>query len=75
MSGSLSGWGNGSVSAYATSYDDFQQRVEDGDVEIDYENGEIDYDDRDIQWERNYDYDYQNLDDLEIDINNISFNG
>ena len=74
-SGYLSGWGDGSVSAYATSYDDFQQRVEDGDVEIDYENGEIDYDDRDIQWERNYDYDYENLDDLEIDINNISFNG
>jgi len=74
--GYLSGWGNGSVSAYATNYDDFQQRVEDGDVEIDYENGEIDYDDRDIQWERNYDYDYENLEyELEIDINNISFNG
>jgi hypothetical protein len=74
-SGYLSGWGDGSVSAYATNYDDFQQRVEDGDVEIEYENGEIDYDDRDIQWERNYDFDYDNLSDLEIDLNNISFNG
>jgi hypothetical protein len=74
-SGYLSGWGDGSVSAYATNYDDFQQRVEDGDVEIEYENGGIDYDDRDIQWERNYDFDYDNLSDLEIDLNNISFNG
>jgi hypothetical protein len=74
-SGYLSGWGDGSVSAYATNYDDFQQRVEDGDVEIEYENGEIDYEDRDIQWERNYDFDYDNLSDLEIDLNNISFNG
>lgn len=74
-SGYLSGWGDGSVSEYATNYDDFQQRVEDGDVEIEYENGEIDYDDRDIQWERNYDFDYDNLSDLEIDLNNISFNG
>ena len=74
-SGYLSGWGDGSVSAYATSYDDFQQRVEDGDVEIDYENGEIDYDDRDIQWERNYDYDYDNLSDTEVNLNDIFFNG
>ena len=73
--GYLGGWGNGSVSAYATNYEDFKRKIDAGEVEIEDENGEIDYDDRDIQWERNYDYDYENLDDLEIDLDNISFNG
>lgn len=72
-SGYVSGWGDGTVSAYVTNYDDFQQRVEDGDVEIEYENGEIDYDDDNIHWERNYDYDYDNLSDVEVDLNNIFF--
>ena len=74
-SGYLSGWGNGSVSAYATNYDDFQKRIKDGDVEIEYENGEIDYDGGDIQWERNYDFDYDNLYQLDFNLDNISFNG
>lgn len=73
--GYLSGWGDGTVSAYATNYDDFQRKIEDGEVEIDYENSEIEYDSGDIQWERNYDYDYDNLSDIEVDLNNISFNG
>ena len=73
--GYLSGYGDGAVSAYATNYEDFKRKIDAGEVEIEDENGEIDYDDRDIQWERNYDYDYDGLDDLEIDLDNISFNG
>ena len=71
----LGGYGDGAVSAYATNYEDFKRKIDAGEVEIEDENGEIDYDDRDIQWERNYDYDYDDLDDLEIDLDNISFNG
>jgi hypothetical protein len=74
-SGYLSGWGSGSVSAYATDYEDFQSKIDEGEVEIDYDNGEIDYDDRDIQWERNYDYDYDNLSEIDFDLDNITFNG
>ena len=73
--GYLSGYGDGAVSAYATNYEDFKRKIDAGEVEIEDANGEIDYDDRDIQWERNYDYDYDGLDDLEIDLDNISFNG
>lgn len=73
--GYLGGYGDGAVSAYATNYEDFKRKIDAGEVEIEDENGEIDYDDRDIQWERNYDYDYDGLDDLEIDLDNISFNG
>ena len=74
-SGYLSGWGDGNVSAYATDYEDFQRKIDDGDVEIEYENGEIEYDDGDIQWERNYDYDYDNLNSLDFDLDSIYFNG
>ena len=74
-SGYLSGWGSGSVSAYATDYEDFQSKIDEGEVEIDYDNGEIDYDDRDIQWERNYDYDYDNLSEIDFDLDSITFNG
>lgn len=73
--GYLSGWGDGTVSAYATNYDDFQRKIEDGEVEIDYENSEIEYDSGDIQWERNYDADYDNLSDTEVNLNDIFFNG
>lgn len=73
-SGYLSGWGDGAVSAYATNYDDFKKKIVDGEVEIEYDNGPIDYDGSDIQWERNYDIDYDGLSDVEIDLNYISFN-
>ena len=42
---------------------------------VQYRHSEIEYDSRDIQWERNYDADYDNLSDIEVDLNNISFNG
>ena len=74
-SGYVSGYGDGSVSAYASSYENFQEKIEEGEVEIDYDNGVIDYDDREIQWERNYDYDYENLSEIEFDLDNIYFNG
>jgi hypothetical protein len=73
--GYLTGYGSGSISAYASSYENFQEKIDDGDVEIDYENGEIDYDDRDIHWERNYDWDYENLSEIDFDLDSIYFNG
>jgi len=74
-SGYVGGYGNGSVSTYASSYLDFEEKIDEGQVEIEYDNGEIDYDDRDIQWERNYDYDYDNLSEIDFDLDIITFNG
>jgi len=74
-SGYVGGYGNGSVSTYASSYLDFEEKIDEGQVEIEYDNGEIDYDDRDIQWERNYDYDYDNLSEIDFDLDSITFNG
>lgn len=74
-SGYVRGYGSGSVSAYATSYMDFEKKIDDGEVEIGYDNGEIEYDDRDIEWERNYDYDYENLSEIDFDLDTIYFNG
>ena len=69
--GYVSGYSSGSAESYATSYEDFRKRFENGDVEAIDNGGDIDYDNRDIDFEADWDYTYDSLIDDEFDDDNI----
>ena len=61
--GQASGWVDGTAYGYATSYEDFIENLEDGDIE-DIEadwNNRVDWDEYNIEWEVDGDYAYDRL--------------
>jgi len=71
----VSGWSSGSGEFYTTSYDDFIDNWENGDVEITDDGDNIDYECYDLYWETDWDSTYDNLyaqdfdkDEINIDI-------
>jgi len=70
-SGYITGYSSGRAETYATDYDHFIDKFENGDVET-IDNGDtIDYECYDIHFETNWDYTSDNLDMTEIDDNMI----
>lgn len=67
----VSGWSTGSGEFYTTSYDDFIDKWENGEVEIIDTGDNIDYECYDLYWETNWDYTYDNLADQDFDEDEI----
>jgi hypothetical protein len=67
----VSGWSTGSGEFYTTSYDDFIDKWENGEVEIIDTGDNIDYECYDLYWETNWDYTYDNLADQDFDGDEI----
>ncbi len=68
----VSGWSNGSGEFYTTSYDDFIDKWENGEVEIIDTDDNIDYECYDLYWETNWDSTYDNLADQDFDGDEIN---
>lgn len=68
----VSGWSSGSGEFYTTSYNDFKDQWENGDVNVtDNDDGNIDYECYDLYWEPNWDATYDNLPDQDFDEDEI----
>ena len=63
----ITGYSSGSAETYATDYDHFIDKFENGDVETTDNGDNIDYECYDIHFETNWDYTQDNLDSVEID--------
>jgi hypothetical protein len=68
----VSGWSNGSGEFYTTSYDDFIDKWENGEVEIIDTDDNIDYECYDLYWETDWDSTYDNLADQDFDGDEIN---
>lgn len=67
----ISGYSSGSGELYTTSYDDFIDKWENGEVELDDSGDNIDYECYDLYWETDWDNTYDNLQSQEFDGDNI----
>ena len=65
--GYVNGYSSGSAESYATSYEDFQRRFENGDVDLEESGGDINYDSGYIDFDTDWDYTYDSLGDDEFD--------
>ena len=70
----VSGYSSGSGELYTTSYDDFIDKWENGEVELDDSGDNIDYECYDLYWETDWDSTYDNLQSQEFDGDNIEVN-
>lgn len=70
----VSGYSSGSGELYTTSYDDFIDKWENGEVELGDSGDLIDYECYDLNWETNWDYTYDSLGDQEFDVDSININ-
>jgi hypothetical protein len=68
----VSGWSTGSGEFYTTSYDDFIDKWENGEVEIIDTDDNIDYECYNLHWETDWDSTYDNLDRYDFDEDNIN---
>jgi len=68
----VSGWSSGSGEFYTTSYDDFIDKWENGEVEIIDTDDYIDYECYDLYWEIDWDSTYDNLQQHDFDEDNIN---
>lgn len=68
----VSGWSSGSGEFYTTSYDDFIDKWENGEVEIIDTDDYIDYECYDLYWETDWDSTYDNLQQHDFDEDNIN---
>lgn len=66
-SGYITGYSSGTAEAYATDYDNFIDKFENGEVDTEDSDDMIDYDCGDIDFEPNWDWTSESLDDVEID--------
>lgn len=66
-SGYITGYSSGTAEAYATDYDNFIDKFENGEVDTEDSDDMIDYDCGDIHFEPNWDWTSESLDDVEID--------
>ena len=65
--GFITGYSDGRAETYATDYDHFIAKFENGDVETTDNGDAIDYECYDLHFETNWDYTQDNLDSVEID--------
>ena len=65
--GFITGYSSGSAETYATDYDDFIDKFENGEVETTDNGDTIDYECYDLYFETNWDHTQDNLDSVEID--------
>jgi len=70
----VTGYSSGSGELYTTSYDDFIDKWENGEVELDDSGDNIDYECYDLYWEPDWDSTYDNLHSQEFDGDNIEVN-
>ena len=70
----VNGYSSGSGELYTTSYDDFIDKWENGEVELDDSGDNIDYECYDLYWETDWDSTYDNLQSQEFDGDNIEVN-
>jgi len=70
----VSGYSSGSGELYTTSYDDFIDKWENGEVELNDSGDNIDYECYDLYWETDWDSTYDNLQSQEFDGDNIEVN-
>lgn len=73
-SGYITGNSDGKAETYATDYDNFKQKFEDGEVETEDLGGMIDYECSDIHFEQNWDWTSDGLADEAIDDDLIDIN-
>ena len=66
-SGYITGYSSGRAETYATDYDDFIDKFEDGEVETTDNGDRIDYECYDVDFETNWDYTSDSLGDVELD--------
>ena len=67
----VSGYSSGSGELYTTSYDDFIDKWENGEVELDDSGDNIDYECYDLNWEVDWDSTYDGLGDQDFDEEEI----
>ena len=70
----VSGYSSGSGELYTTSYDDFIDKWENGEVELGDNGDNIDYECYDLYWETDWDNTYDNLHSQDFDGDNIEVN-
>ena len=70
----VSGYSSGSGEHYTTSYDDFIDKWENGEVELDDSGDNIDYECYDLYWEVDWDSTYDGLGDQDFDVDSIYIN-
>ena len=68
----VSGYSSGSGELYTTSYDDFIDKWENGEVELDDSGDNIDYECYDLYWEPDWESTYDNLQSQDFDVNEIN---
>lgn len=68
----VSGWSSGSGEFYTTSYDDFIDKWENGEVEIIDTDDNVDYECYNLYWETDWDSTYDNLQQHDFDEDNIN---
>ena len=70
----VSGYSSGSGELYTTSYDDFIDKWENGEVVLTDNGDNIDYECYDLYWETNWDSTYDRLGDQDFDVDSININ-
>jgi hypothetical protein len=70
----VTGYSTGSGELYTTSYEDFEDKWDNGDIELTDDGDNIDYECYDLYWEEDWDNSYDSLGDQDFDVDNVSIN-
>lgn len=70
----LTGWNDGELFSYSTSYEDFLENIDKGIFDLERTSWDIDYDCSNVDWEPDWDYTYDTMGDENYTSDNIIIN-